>query len=132
METGKSEDQTAAEHIGGVDKEGVLLQNQADVLSAAQMVYAKQPNEWQGGTSLLDVVRKVRPHVLIGTSTKPKTFTKEIVQAMAADVQRPIIFPLSNPTRLHEAGPQDLYAWTNGKVLTATGSPFDPVDFDGK
>jgi malate dehydrogenase (oxaloacetate-decarboxylating) len=69
----------------------------------------------------------VKPNVLIGTSTKPKAFTEEIVKAMAESTDRPVILPLSNPTRLHEAVPEDLLKWTNGKALVATGSPFDPV-----
>lgn len=77
-------------------------------------------------------MKAVKPHVLIGTSTKPGAFTQEIVREMAKHVERPVIFPLSNPTRLHEAKPQDLYDWTDGKVLVATGSPFAPVKHNGK
>lgn len=65
--------------------------------------------------------------MLIGTSTRPKSFTEEIVKEMAKHVERPVILPLSNPTRLHEAVPEDLLKWTNGKALVATGSPFKPV-----
>ena len=75
----------------------------------------------------MSVVKNVKPNVLIGTSTVPGSFTKEIVQEMARHVQRPIVLPLSNPTRLHEAVPRDLLHWTDGKALVATGSPFDPV-----
>jgi malate dehydrogenase (oxaloacetate-decarboxylating) len=78
------------------------------------------------------VIKAVKPHVLIGTSTKPKAFTEEIVTEMASHVDRPIIFPLSNPTRLHEASPEDLNKWTKGKALIATGSPFPPVKYEGK
>ena len=80
---------------------------------------------------MLEVVKVIRPHVLIGTSTKPGTFTEEIVKEMAKHVDRPIIFPLSNPTRLHEAKPTDIYKWTDGKALIATGSPFPPVEHNG-
>jgi malate dehydrogenase (oxaloacetate-decarboxylating) len=73
------------------------------------------------------VINEIHPNVLVGTSTVPKAFTKEIVTAMAAHVDRPIILPLSNPTRLHEAVPSDILEWTNGKALVATGSPFKPV-----
>ncbi len=73
------------------------------------------------------MVQEIKPNVLIGTSTTPNSFTKEIVRAMASHVERPIIMPLSNPTRLHEAVPADLLEWTNGKALVATGSPFKPV-----
>jgi malate dehydrogenase (oxaloacetate-decarboxylating) len=68
------------------------------------------------------VVKQVKPHVLIGTSTQAGAFTEEIVQEMSKHIDRPMIFPLSNPTELHEAKPEDLFKWSNGKVLTATGS----------
>jgi len=77
-------------------------------------------------------VREVKPHVLIGTSTVPKTFTEEIVKEVAKHVDRPMIFPLSNPTRLHEAEPKDINEWTKGKALITTGSPFPPVEYGGK
>ena len=98
------------------------------------MNFARPNDEWSGKSrgDLLSIVKEVHPHVLIGTSTKPKSFTKEIVQEMAKHVDRPIIFPLSNPTRLHEADPQDLNDWTKGKALIATGSPFPPVEYNGK
>ena len=69
---------------------------------------------------------------MVGTSTKPNAFTQEIVEEMASHVEQPIILPLSNPTRLHEAKPEDLIKWTKGKALVATGSPFPPVEYDGK
>lgn len=75
----------------------------------------------------MSIITAVKPHVLIGTSTKPKAFTEEAIRDMAKHVDRPIIFPLSNPTYLHEANPADIYAWTEGKALVATGSPFPPV-----
>lgn len=81
---------------------------------------------------LLSVVRKVKPHVLIGTSTKPKAFTEEVVKEMSKHVERPVIFPLSNPTYLHEAEPKDISDWSKGKALVATGSPFPPVVYDGE
>lgn len=81
---------------------------------------------------MLAVIKEVKPHVLIGTSTKPKAFTQEIITEMASHVERPIILPLSNPTRLHEADPKDINEWTKGKALIATGSPFPPVKYDGK
>lgn len=101
---GKKTTKQAAEQIFCVDKPGLLLQSFKDELTPAQHPYAKNDGEWEGfdHKNLLDVIKKVKPHVLIGTSTQPKAFTKEIVQEMAKHVERPIIFPLSNPTKLHE------------------------------
>jgi len=117
-----------------VDKPGLLLDSKRDQLTPAQTPYARAAFEWQGKPhdNLFDVVKEVKPHVLIGTSTKPGSFTQEIVEEMAKHVERPIIFPLSNPTRLHEAKPEDLMKWTKGRALVATGSPFDPVEYDGQ
>lgn len=133
VESGKSREE-ATKQIWCVDKAGILLQSQQEDLTLAQRDYARPDSEWgdTGKKFLLDVIKKVKPHVLIGTSTKPKTFTKEVVQEMAKHVERPIIFPLSNPTRLHEADPKDLLEWTNGRVLTATGSPFPPIEQNGR
>lgn len=129
---GNKSKEDAAKQIWCIDKEGLLLQSQ-EGLSEAQRGYSKPDKEWPSdGSSLIDVVKAVKPHVLIGTSTKPKSFTKEVVQEMAKHVARPIIFPLSNPTRLHEAEPKDLVQWTDGKVLVATGSPFPAVEYNGR
>jgi malate dehydrogenase (oxaloacetate-decarboxylating) len=132
VESGKPRNK-AMKQIWCVDKHGLLLLGKKEELTTAQHDYAKSASEWhdKDQNSLLDVIKKIKPHVLIGTSTKPKAFTKEIVQEMTKHVDRPIIFPLSNPTRLHEAVPEDLVEWTNGKVLTATGSPFPPVEING-
>ncbi len=81
--------------------------------------------------NLLDVVRHVKPTILIGTSTAHGAFTQDVVTEMASQVGRPIIFPLSNPLTLIEAIPEDIITWTNGKALIATGSPFDDVKFNG-
>ncbi|CAK4031266.1 malic oxidoreductase [Lecanosticta acicola] len=132
VEGGKSGEE-AAKQIFLIDKPGLLVQSRKEELMPAQHPYAKPDEDWRGTDpkSLLEIVKHVKPHVLIGTSTQPKAFTKEIVQEMAKHVERPIIFPLSNPTRLHEADPRDLYAWTEGKVLCASGSPFPPVEMEG-
>ena len=81
---------------------------------------------------LLAVVRAVKPTVLIGTSGEPDTFTEAVVREMAKHVERPVIFPMSNPTNKTEGKPVDLVAWTNGRALIATGSPFDPVPYQGR
>ena len=131
VEGNKSREE-ASKQIWCVDKEGLLLESQTG-LSEAQRGYSKSEKDWSDdGTALIDIVMAVKPHVLIGTSTRPKSFTKEIVQEMAKHVKRPIIFPLSNPTRLHEAEPKDLVEWTDSKVLVAAGSPFAAVEFNGR
>ncbi|KAI0895459.1 hypothetical protein F4806DRAFT_82537 [Annulohypoxylon nitens] len=116
----------AAKQLWLIDKPGLLTtQTQLD---PGQRIYAKEASEWSTKErSLLSVIKEVRPHVLIGTSTVPKAFTSSIIKAMAAGTPRPIILPLSNPTRLHEAVPADILNWTEGRALVATGSPFDPV-----
>lgn len=116
-----------------IDKPGVLLKSQGDKLTPAQASFARDDEEWPEGEGLdlFSVVKKVKPHVLIGTSTKPGAFTEEIVREMARHVNNPIIFPLSNPTHLHEAQPQDIMEWTEGRALIATGSPFPPVEYNG-
>jgi len=109
------------------------LKSQGDKLTKAQGPYAREDSEWNSDAhDLLAVMREVQPHVLIGTSTKPKAFTQEIIEEMASHVERPIVLPLSNPTRLHEADPKDINEWTKGKALIATGSPFPPVQYNGQ
>ncbi len=86
-----------------------------------------------GRIDLAEVVRRVRPTILIGTSGQPGCFDEAVVKTMAAHCDRPVIMPMSNPTALSEARPADLLAWTEGRALVATGSPFDPVDLpDGR
>lgn len=116
-----------------IDKPGLLVKSLGDKLTDGQKSFARDDDGWpEDDRDLLSVIKKVHPHVLIGTSTKPGAFTEDIVRAMARKVERPIIFPLSNPTRLHEAKPVDLYEWTDGRALVATGSPFPPVTHNGK
>lgn len=110
------------------------MKSHNDKLTPSQTVYARDDTEWKDidHSDLLSVIKQVQPHVLVGTSTKPKSFTQEVITEMASHVSRPIIFPLSNPTRLHEANPKDINDWTKGKALIATGSPFPPVTYANK
>ena len=96
--------------------------------------FVRPDDEWEdvpkndkGEVSLLEVVKKIKPTVLIGCSTHAGGFTKEVIQAMAQGTERPIILPLSNPSRLVEVNPKDANDWTGGKALLATGSPFPPA-----
>lgn len=115
-----------------LDKQGLLLKSQGKDLTQGQAKFARDDSEWgESDLDLLSVVKRVKPHVLIGTSTRPKAFTESVVKEMSKHVDRPIIFPLSNPTRLHEADPKDINDWSNGKALIATGSPFPPVEYEG-
>lgn len=121
-------------HSRCVDKPGILLKSHGENLTPGQTSYAKDDSAWQekDHRDLLSIIKEVKPHVLIGTSTCPKAFTEDVVKEMAKHVDRPMIFPLSNPTKLHEADPVDLIEWTEGKALVATGSPFSPVEYKGK
>lgn len=132
-DSGKSKEE-AAKQIFCVDKPGLLLKSHGDKLTHAQVPYAREDKDWESKEhdDLLSVIKEVKPHVLIGTSTKPKAFTEAVVREMSSHVDRPIIFPLSNPTRLHEADPKDINEWSKGKALIATGSPFPPVTYNGK
>lgn len=111
----------------------MLLKSYGDKLTPAQTPFARDDSEWpdKEHLDLLSVVKIVKPHVLIGTSTKPKAFTEQVIREMAKHVERPIVFPLSNPTRLHEAHPKDINDWTEGRALIATGSPFPEVEYNG-
>jgi malate dehydrogenase (oxaloacetate-decarboxylating) len=122
-----------------VDVQGLLTDDMCDRLRGHQAPYARPAVEGKGwehvgaenGIDLAEVVRRVRPTMLIGTSTVSGAFTEAIVKEMAAHTSHPIIFPLSNPTPLAEATPADLIAWTDGRALIATGSPFAPVTHKG-
>ncbi|MGW7423735.1 NAD-dependent malic enzyme [Streptomyces sp. NPDC054813] len=128
----------ATARIFGVDRYGLLTEDQ-EGLRDFQVRYARPAAEvadWRrdekvGGIALAEVVERVRPTVLIGTSGQGGSFTEDIVRTMAAHAERPIVLPMSNPTDLAEAVPADLLAWTDGRALIATGSPFRPVEQDG-
>ncbi|HEV2360154.1 MAG TPA: NAD-dependent malic enzyme, partial [Acidimicrobiales bacterium] len=130
----------ARARIWALDSKG-LVTDSSTRLDEGKARYARPADEvstWERSTAgttaapnLLDVVRNVRPTILIGTSTTPGAFTEEVVRTMAAATARPVIVPLSNPTALAEATPVDIVSWTDGAALVATGSPFDPVHHDG-
>ncbi|KAM0423530.1 hypothetical protein ACHAPD_002006 [Fusarium lateritium] len=124
---GNMSHEDAAKQIWLIDKSGLLTSETKDV-TESQKMYVKDVSERKDNdTDLLSVVKGVRPNVLIGTSTKAGAFTEDVIRAMAEHHERPIVLPLSNPTRLHEAKPEDILNWTDGKALVATGSPFPAV-----
>ena len=116
-----------------VDKQGLLFDDMDD-LTPEQKPFAKKRTDFSNAeklTDLLEVVKTVKPTILVGTSTQPNTFTKEIVEAMCENTERPMIFPLSNPTKLAEASAKDLIEWSDGKAFVATGIPSDTVSYKG-
>ncbi|WP_195414204.1 malolactic enzyme [Streptococcus salivarius] len=116
-----------------VDKQGLLFDDMDD-LTPEQKPFAKKRADFSNAdklTDLLEVVKTVKPTILVGTSTQPNTFTKEIVEAMCENTERPMIFPLSNPTKLAEASAKDLIEWSDGKAFVATGIPADTVFYKG-
>lgn len=121
-----------------LDRQGLVTSDMPG-LSESQRRCARDPAEvagWErdsgvGGIDLEEVVRRVHPTILIGTSTRSRAFTEKVVREMASHVQRPVILPMSNPTELAEADPADLIRWTDGRALVATGSPFGPVEHAG-
>lgn len=116
-----------------VDKQGLLFDDMDD-LTPEQKPFAKKRADFSNAdklTDLLEVVKTVKPTILVGTSTQPNTFTKEIVEAMCENTERPMIFPLSNPTKLAEASAKDLIEWSDGKAFVATGIPSDTVSYNG-
>ena len=116
-----------------VDKQGLLFDDMDD-LTPEQKPFAKKRADFSNAdklTDLLEVVKTVKPTILVGPSTQPNTFTKEIVEAMCENTERPMIFPLSNPTKLAEASAKDLIEWSDGKAFVATGIPADTVSYKG-
>lgn len=132
LEQGLSEDE-ARSRFYLVDRQGLLFEDMED-LTPEQKPFARKRSEFNNVnelTTLEAAVKAVKPTILVGTSTQPNTFTETIVKEMASYTARPIIFPLSNPTKLAEATAESLIKWTDGKALIATGIPADPVEYKG-
>ena len=132
LQQGLSEDE-ARKRFYLVDKQGLLFDDMDD-LTPEQKPFARKRDEFSNTNELTNLeaaVKAVKPTILVGTSTQPNTFTETIVKEMASYTARPIIFPLSNPTKLAEATAENLIKWTDGKALVATGIPADPVEYKG-
>lgn len=137
MRDGGLTEAQARDRFYAIDRYG-LVTEQGEGVRLEQLPYARKEQEVQTWKrpdhkeiTLVDVVREAKPSVLIGVSGQPGAFTEEAVREMAKHSDRPIIFPLSNPTSRSEATPQNLMNWTDGRALIGTGSPFDPVDVGG-
>jgi malate dehydrogenase (oxaloacetate-decarboxylating) len=129
----------ASERFWLVDANGLLVDDMGDRVRDYQAPYARPAAEvkrWkrngpEDAIDLAEVVRQVRPTILIGASTVAGAFTEAIIREMTKHCERPMVFPLSNPAPMAEATPADLIAWTEGRALIATGSPFQPVTYRG-
>jgi len=121
-----------------VDRPGLLHDGMDTLLPFQQKLLQPQQHvqDWasdaSAGISLMDVMQHARPTILVGVSAQPGLFTEEIVKTMASYASRPMIFPMSNPTSRIEAIPEDIIRWTEGRALVATGSPFEPVTYQGR
>lgn len=132
IENGLSEEE-AKKHFYMVDKQGLLFDDD-ETLTPEQKPFARKRSEFDNAdelTDLLSVAKAVHPTIMVGTSTQPGSFTEEVVREMAAHTERPIIFPLSNPTKLAEAKAEDLLKWTDGRALIATGIPVGDIEYNG-
>lgn len=126
-------EEEARQHFYQVDKQGLLFEDTKG-LTPGQIPFARKRSEFTNAdelTNLEAVVKAIHPTIMIGTSTQPGAFTEEIVKEMAAHTPRPIIMPLSNPTKLAEAKAKDLIEWTDVKALVGTGIPAADVEYNG-
>ncbi|AZZ60493.1 NAD-dependent malic enzyme [Oenococcus sp. UCMA 16435] len=126
-------DEDAKKHFFLVDKQGLLFDDDPN-LTPEQKPFAAKRSDFKNAdqlTNLQAAVEAVRPTILVGTSTHPNSFTEEIVKDMAGYTERPIIFPISNPTKLAEAKAEDVLKWSNGKALIGTGVPVDDIEYEG-
>ena len=133
---GLSESQARA-NVFMVDRFGLLTEGMEGLRDFQQLLQQPLSNlaQWQYSgeyASLLDVVNCAKPDLLIGVSGQPGLFTEQVIRAMQQHCETPIIFPLSNPSRQVEARPEQVIEWTNGNVVIATGSPFAPVQYQGR
>lgn len=126
-------DEEARKHFYLVDKQGLLFED-TEGLTPEQKPFVRKRSEFENSEELTDleaIIKAVKPSVMIGTSTTPGAFTEGAIKAMAANTERPIIFPISNPTKLIEAMPNDLLKWTDGRALIATGIPVQATEYKG-
>ena len=123
----------AYKHFFIIDKQGLLFDDMED-LTPAQKPFAKKREDFANCgdmTKLLDVIKAVKPTILVGTSTDAGAFTKEVVEAMCENTERPVIFPISNPTKKLEATAKQVIEWSDGKAFVATGVPSGTVSYKG-
>ena len=130
-------DAEARKRVLMVDRFGLVTHKQPDLLDFQSKLAHNydEVSSWAAEgdiITLLDVVKNAKPTVLIGVSGQPGLFTEEVIRSLAEHCERPIILPLSNPTSRVEAVPEDIIKWTDGRALIATGSPFEPVEYQGK
>jgi len=133
---GNSEKQ-ARSKVYMVDRYGLLTQGMSDLRDFQRKLMQPQSSllDWQISgdyASLLEVMNNAKPTILIGVSGQPGLFTEQVIKAMYQGCERPIIFPLSNPSKQVEATPQQVIEWTDGQAIVATGSPFEPVEYKRK
>ena len=129
---GLSEEE-AYKHFFMIDQQGLLFDDMED-LTPAQKPFAKKRADYKDAgdmTDLLNVVKTVKPTILVGTSTNPGAFTKEVIEAMCANTERPVIFPISNPTKKMEATAEQVIEWSDGKAFVATGVPSGTISYKG-